>query len=178
MRRMFSIKQLEELAKQTIENAPSLELKSINAEEITGDSIIENMEGYSFDKSNRAGSITYDDVYCGIVKNGNKLTCVIATNITKSETLDEFRLGAFNLPEDVAEKLYPTTIGGVLLLASGQGSAVPETSYLQKNLFQYYIQKDANQIAISLVDTGYIVANVKNYVRIEFTFLLSDNLAD
>ena len=145
---------------------------------ITAPSIIENMTGYSFDMSSRNPNVTYDDIFAGVVKNGNKLTVVIAVNVTRlSSGVYEFRLGAINVPSEIYSKLYPTNIGGVSLLNNITAMATKNTALADKITFGAYIQKTGGKIAITISDAANFAINDTYYVRIEQTFLLSNNLA-
>ena len=154
-----------------------VELASLDATGlITGGEIVEKMSGYSFSTALRSDKITYEDIYAGIVKNGNKLTLVLALNITRTEAIAEFRVGAFSIPSAVANKLFPTTIGGVSLLNNITGVATASTAYNTKVDFGAYVQKSGNSIAITIGASANLVIGTKYYIRFELTYLLSDNL--
>ena len=181
MRRMFSIKQLEELAKNTIENTPSLELKSINAEEITGDSIIENMSGYSAVMNNLEGTpIEIENIYCGAVKNGNKLTLVSAVYMTRTGTIaSDVNYVSFTLPQDILDKLYPATLGaftaGLAFIDAPAISGFNVASISQRVL----LEKSLTGINVWLeipTQINDLTLNTQYYFRFEATFLLSENL--
>lgn len=147
----------------------------------TADSIIENMSGYSF-----SGAPTSDAerniemVYAGIVKNGNKLTCVIALNITRVATITStLTLGAFSIPADVASKLFPTNIAGYNVLALAHGKAVEDFTGNGEDLTASFF-KGTNAFyggCYSTAQLNNLTLNTKYYFRAEVTFLLSDNLA-
>lgn len=142
---------------------------------ITANSIIENMAGYSFNKSTSTAATTYDYIYAGIVKNGNKLTAVLALNVTKTSNA-EANIGVFNIPYAVAQKLIPTEIGGnTPFLARGTISVFQEDN-IQRNI-DYYVFKDSSTSFYIAIYTNNLDVGKKTYVRFEFTFLLSDNLA-
>ena len=139
----------------------------------TANSIVENMQGYSFEKLLNDSSV----VYAGIVKNGNKLTAVLAVNITPTQALTYTYLGKFTLPLSVANKLYPTTIASNELLEVKKGlfydneasftSPIEETIYASKAYDGFYLQAYIPNLQIGKT----------YYLRYEVTFLLSDNLA-
>ena len=104
MRRMYSKNQLEE---QSIELLRSGKVPSIKADEI-----IENMSGYSFNDIQTDHA--WNPVYAGVVKNGNNLTFVVFGSITVDGTqTGNADICNFTLPNDVASKLYPYSIGGM-----------------------------------------------------------------
>lgn len=147
----------------------------VSGNAITGDSIIENMSGYSFNKSTSSATTTYDYIYAGIVKNGNKLTAVLALNVTKISNA-EANIGTFNMPYAVAQKLIPTEIGGLTpFLARGTISVFQEDG-VQRNV-DYYVFKNSSTSFYIAIYTNNLDVGKKTYVRFEFTFLLSDNLA-
>lgn len=152
---------------------------SISAPSITGDSIIENMSGYSM-ALNPITNLTEEVVFGGVVKNGNKLTIVFAINLTKTDTLagSQFLLQA-NIPSAVGSKLYQTTIGGYSALGLFNASAVHGSSTIislkvlvekpDDTKIKFYLQSDTiNSLPL----------NEKTYLRIEQTYLLSDNLLE
>ena len=118
MRRMFSKKQIEAIAEAVVElNNPALALLSVDDGNIlvdggltvdgpiTGDSIIENMSGYSCTILDSA--ITAN--YVGIVKNGNKLTIVVSGVLAHTDQSGLIPC-QFNIPKAVWDKLYPAQI--------------------------------------------------------------------
>lgn len=151
---------------------------AINAIKITGDEIIENMSGYTAEKAITA---TWDieNVYTGIVKNGNKLTIVSALNIIALQNAPDNEFGVLKviLPAAIMDKLYPSIIGGAELLYKSDIVLTKSTFYTNRNLFQVYSQKASTYITFALVgDASSFVEGDKFYCRIECTFLLSDNI--
>ena len=144
---------------------------------ITGGEIIEKMSGYSFVQV----ANYWTPVYCGIVKNGNKLTFVVFGSYTYDETdqHDTITLGNFKVPSDIFSKLYPYEIGVVSTMLAGQKVQL-FTAY--NNAVDKYcdIQKGSNnQIQVSLRGMSQSMTDGTEYFfRIEQTFLLSDNLAE
>lgn len=146
----------------------------ISGNAITGNSIIENMSGYSA-TFNAPSGWTMEKIYIGIVKTGNKITLVIAFNATKGAG------SAYNpvicdviIPLEVAQKLYPTNIGGinfldnkVLNIFSAYDTYVSTPVYLQKYA--------STTLRFTMASTA-LVQDTKYYVRYEATFLLSDSL--
>lgn len=149
---------------------------TLNATKITGNEIVETMTGYSFIPLTPA-NLTIENVYCGICKNGNKLTIVYAFNITPLASNLGFKsICQFGIPASVGSKLYPVQIGGydylsfaILNCAKTVSSVVSANSYLAKNS-NVNIQLNFNPDTLNV--------NEKYYVRFEATFLLSDNLAE
>ena len=145
----------------------------------TADSIIENMSGYSFDPTqinNQASDLTYEKVYIGCVKNGNKITFVHAFNITPLTALGASILfGTFRFPSAVGNKLYPTQIGVYNYLCADKVQAFsgPNTSVELGFTFE---KGTATSFWTNLYGANNLVVNTKYYVRLETTFLLSDSL--
>lgn len=142
---------------------------------LTADSIIENMSGYSYNAVASSGTRDVENIYAGIVKNGNKLTMAVALNVTvlSGNTIDLYP--SFTLPASIASKLYPTRIKGfdalavvdVLLQPTESGSSISGTGLIYKSSNTVYLNISCNTL----------VTNTKYYLRVEQTFLLSQNLA-
>lgn len=144
----------------------------------TADSIIENMSGYSFTKAGAGVDIDREYVYAGIVKNGNKLTGVLALNITRLTSVGSNKwLGSFIVPQAVADKLFPVTIGGYDFLDIKDVNAVLSLGTSKK--ISCALIKSGTTINIDATSGSLndLDLNDKYYARIEFTFLLSNNLA-
>ena len=144
----------------------------------TANSIIENMNGYSFTPLSNNG-YNFEFVYAGVVKNGNKLTCAIALNITKTNdsiATSNVSFCYLNLPSAIMDKLHPVEIDGLGFLSlyklnafSANGNSVEINGA---------ISKSTNAIAFASKGIkGSLIEGTKYYVRFEATFLLSDNLA-
>lgn len=137
---------------------------------LTANSIIENMAGYSWWKN----GTWFDTIYAGAVKNGNKITFVLFAYFTKdASTPDQPTLGGFVIPSSVGSKLYPYT--GNVLVNNTVALFHGDTEFYVK---PYFVKKpDNGNILIEMRD---VVANLTNndtyYFRMEFTFLLSDPL--
>ena len=145
----------------------------LSAANITGDSIIENMTGYSAQILTPA-DYTIEPVYVGAVKNGNKLTLVCAVNITKTDAgaNNQINVCRVNLPAAVMSKLYAATISGDL--DNRVNNAFSST--IQSVSVPSYLQKYTSYVVFSGAFSN-LVAGTKYYWRYEATFLLSDNLA-
>lgn len=143
----------------------------------TANSIIENMNGYSFTEI-ATEDLTKEFIYVGAVKNGNKVTLVLALNITKTASIASSKnIGYVVMPNEVMENLYPTMIGGSNVLVFDKVNAVATDSTIIP--LTYKVTKNpTNVVFILSVDTiDNLPLNTKCYIRIEQTFLLSDNLA-
>lgn len=137
---------------------------------LTGNSIIENMSGYSFTKKENS---QFTISYAGVVKNGNKITFAIAGIMNIPAYIDRIDLGYFTIPLSVGKKLFP--IGNTLFL-----------SYKVVPFYKAYNSKvDVNVNTIKNSDTKISVSTypikletgIDYSFRYEITFLLSDNLA-
>ena len=146
----------------------------------TSDSIIENMTGYRFEikaPSNSGINISF----ASSVKNGNKITFVIAGSIIRNEnTPYNVAIGQFICPTSVMNKLYPLVSGGstvdikdiVFIKANDlAGANVKLTGQLGKN--------GNYGLTLQIIGIGGSSLTLEqNYIfRYETTFLLSDNLA-
>lgn len=142
---------------------------------LTAKSIIENMSGYYFTKIT---TIDWTPVYVGCVKNGNKLTMAIFGKYTKKEgDATQVFVGLMGLPEKVASKLYPYSIGQFVnnvLDTKVLPFYFTEKDYVNVPLI--LIKYDNTQVGFQVLTTG-LQNNTEYYFRIETTFLLSDNMA-
>lgn len=154
-----------------------VELNSLDATGlITGGEIVEKMSGYSFVAKETSANVEYEYIYAGAVKNGNKLTLVIAVNITRlSDSVNTIELGDFVTPQEVYSKLYPTQIGAYYFLEARQLS-VFANYYHKVDCLAFIEKKDVRKASFSLIETSSMTTNTKFYVRYEATFLLSDSL--
>ena len=149
---------------------------TLNATKVTGDEIVENMIGYSL--SNKNDKATFN--YAGVVKNGNKLTIALFLNIQLTEELGvnlPFTICEINLPLAIANKLATTTIEGVANIVNNQKLTINYSlnNMQEANLITY---RFGNILSFALSPLETPMLATRNYVvRIEMTFLLSDNLA-
>lgn len=147
---------------------------------ITSPSIIEDMAGYSWSPQPVAG-LEWGFVYCGAVKNGNKVTFVCFFTVTKDESYagsNFTNVGRFTMPKSVADKIIPNDLGGSsTIVAYGPLSLFYNNGVTKIDAF-YNINKYTDTTLTPLI-TGLnlMTAGVKYYGRIEVTFLLSENLA-
>ncbi len=136
----------------------------------TANSIIEKMNGYSFD--NYSPSL-WTPIYVGAVKNGNKLTIVISGTFNRGANGDgNPNIAYINLPSLVAEKLFPWT-GTVL----EQKSINFQKDPFNQTPLQIGTMKDGNALRYQLYGIQGLAASTDYYFRLEQTFLLSDSLA-
>ena len=151
---------------------------TLNATSITGDSIVENMSGYTFINGNISG-ITID--YAGVCKNGNKITFVVAGVLKRNNSTPYSpNLCAFTVPASISNKIYPigtgTTIDAreVAYFDLGNYASVP----IKRNLQFYKETLNPNQFSVQLkvIDSDFTL-DKDYFFRYECTFLLSDNLA-
>lgn len=153
----------------------------INADGIYGDEIIENMEGYSFVLGTKE-NLTIDGIYASAVKNGNKLTLVLAVDLTRTDTVvNDIVLGTFILPQEVANKIYPSLVGSNLFV----DNRVIDAWYNDSNFAELssFVRKGMDEQSNRLyfiMNVGPVndnlALNTKAYYRYEVTLLLSDNL--
>lgn len=141
---------------------------------ITGDSIIENMTGYSFVPVENS----YDDlnvIYAGACKNGNKLTLVMFMTFTYK--LPAFKdVGIFVIPSDIYAKLYPYTLDNVATLDCRTLDLVKERQSIPSNAYGEIFKSSNNAITFSFAVPAGLTADATYAVRYEATFLLSENL--
>lgn len=147
---------------------------------ITGGEIIESMSGYSM-TAPEVTNLTKNNLFGGIVKNGNKLTCVYAGKLTRTGTISSggnSPIARMNIPSSIGEKLY-VVIGSLTLardkflfssmVSSSNDVEIPVSVFKESNSYIGFFIGD------TVLNTS-LTANEEYYVRIEVTFLLSDNL--
>ena len=147
---------------------------------IEGAEIVEKMSGYSAQLVNST-AFTSENVYHGVVKNGNKITVVGAIKLTKLENWSsgDLTISEMFIPSAIGSKLYPVTIGAYNK-ALAVMNIVAANSYNNLVTLQAMIEKNSNgKLVFWLTDAtkiNQLEANTEYYIRIEATFLLSDNL--
>ena len=142
---------------------------------ITGGEIVEKMSGYSF-ASGTISTLTNEVVFAGVVKNGNKITFVLFAKITRTgESQANRNVGVFTIPADIYSKLYPVNFGQYACLNVLDINAY--SSFSQSVKLGGYIEKGSNN-KLNFALNGYadLTLNTTYTIRIEQTFLLSDNL--
>lgn len=144
---------------------------------ISASSIIEIMNGYAYSQGATTTGSTKQIDYASVVKNGNKVTFVIAGFITR--TSDTFtadaKIGNFYMPNEIMTKLVPTTISGVPML-DVRTMDIYKTYTAHVNV-DTFIEKGSTGIYFTLVVNANMELNTPYYFRKEVTFLLSDNMA-
>ena len=166
MRRMWAKGQLNTEIKDVVGSG---ELPAVRADEI-----VENMSGYSFLAGSTSG-VTYDLQYAGVVKNGNKLTFVIAGELTRTASIDSdsIGVGTFTIPLIIANKLYPLRSSWLRM----DNQYLASDYYAGTTLPALCFKDDDVKINFNMYDVNTkMTVNVKYAFRIEATFLLSDNL--
>ena len=146
---------------------------------ITADEIVENMsDDYTFVERSDITNVTREFVYAGIVKNGNKLTLVVALNITRTgDVSTDLPLGQFHVPSSIAARLYESTIGSYSYL-DARRIFIHSQAWDGSYVYSFAHITESDNIQVSLIDTSIqaLALNTKYYVRYELTLLLSDNL--
>lgn len=141
----------------------------------------ETMEGYAFALGIKE-NLTIDGIYASAVKNGNKLTLVLAVDLIRTGTVvGDITVGTFQLPEEVADKIYPSLVGDYYFV----DNRVIDAWYNDSNFadLSSFVRKGSGADKNNL----YFIMNVgpvndklsidaKAYYRYELTILLSDNL--
>lgn len=147
---------------------------TLNATKVTGDEIIENMAGYSFTATG-ASNILKEINYAGVVKNGNKVTFVMAGVLKKLSTFvgpNEY-IGTFNFPYDIGAKLYPNSLGQldnkIVNVFAGNESSL--------NLYSICGKAGNTGFNVRFYGLTALTQDTEYGFRYEVTFLLSDNLA-
>lgn len=157
--------------------ATALEGQDLDLGDLTADSIIENMSGYSFEEGELTG-YTFSDTYASVVKTGNKITFVISTDVIRDENgvTGNPTLGKFTVPASIYNKLYPSQVGLYNFLDNRVISAF--SSYTTEVDLIAWVAKSVDLSLQFVVENATtLTANTKYHIRYECTFLLSDNLA-
>lgn len=148
---------------------------TLNANNITGDSIIETpWPNYSFTK----GDTDYQEhLYAGVVKNGNKITFAVFTKYTHTSAKSGLFLGDFFIPGIVGQKLRTYTIGSANnLLASFRCFAQTGQYGAGKDISLVVTKLDNTHIRLSCYELSGLTDGQEYVIRVEVTFLLGDNL--
>lgn len=150
--------------------------------EITAPSIIEQSLEYTFDiiPGRIPSGLTFNAVYAGVCKTGNKITLVLFAEIKRTASIDpgyiDFGL-KFVLPRSVADRIYPYSLSGLdnvvdninVSMFSSYSSSVSKPVIMLKS-------SDTN-FFLNIYGLDTLTLDTKYCFRIETTFLLSDNLA-
>lgn len=150
---------------------------TIDGNKVTGNEIVEKMDGYFF-LTYVQEKIAKDFVYCGVVKNGNKLTMVCAVNITLDADAGNWcALGSFSFPQAIKDKIYPSTIGNLNAVDVRKILLFDDTlSYASPIEKVAYAEKNASGNIFMQCSLSDVPREKTYYLRYELTLLLSDNL--
>ena len=144
---------------------------------ISGREIIEDMApGYTFTVGNRENFV-YNPIYAGVSKTGNKLTIVLAINITKQtgESTNICPLGSFTIPKAIGEKLQSTIVGGSSVLETR--AVLASRAIYNSTVVSGFVNKDSDtKITLGVSNLAGMTADIVYYMRYELTLLLSENL--
>ena len=138
---------------------------------VTGNEILEKMAGYSFSPRSKT-NLTITTIYAGVVKTGNKVTIVMFQAIERTGTIQDnyASFGEFTLPSSVADKIYPYSgniVGAINVAITGS-----------KNIYMTTYKNNAYVLTYSASGLNDVLdLNTTYYMRVEQTFLLSENLA-
>lgn len=146
---------------------------------ITGASIIEIMSGYSFTPKENTEQVTLDYKYAGVVKTGNKITFALFVEYTPLATgSGNDSLGYFTIPQDIANKLVAYTAGTLTRALDMRIVGLFTSGSAYKQSYFRAVKgatPDTNTVEFNIGRSG-LTANQAYLLRIECTFLLSDNL--
>lgn len=144
--------------------------------EITANSIIENMSGYSWTKGNPSH---WTEIFVGVVKNGNKITFVVFGEITKTENTPsgEFTIGQYVLPNSVYSKFYPFTLGDLATFMDAKIISFfsSKTNHVDIPCSARY-PSGTNNLNFYISSLANLEVGTRYVFRYELTLLLSDNL--
>ena len=143
---------------------------------LTADSIVENMSGYSMSVSAQiSDKMTLTVNFASMVKNGNKLTIAVAGKFTLSESISGTSFIYCTIPSAVGSKLYNVNVGGDYFLTSRK--IYLTTGYASGTEIVGLMNKVSNNlIVIELYSMNALTANTEYGFRIEETFLLNDSM--
>ena len=140
---------------------------------ITAESIIENMSGYSITPYYDA---QLNPIYYSVSKTGNKLTFVFFGTITRDATKPSYlSLVSMIVPNEVKNKLYTYTLGSNTHIISANSVTIFADMDTTKNI-RFVFEKWTNNLDVVLRGLDTLTDGAKYFFRIEQTFLLSNNL--
>lgn len=147
--------------------------------DLTADSIVENMTGYSTLLPSTDEYREVDNIYVGVCKNGNKVTFVMfgSFKVLDDEMTPEQSTVwySFNIPSEVGSKLFPFEIGGGYYLDNKNIQGIQKSDFTKVSLNLDVTKTSNTQINFGTSAFGQTQGETI-YFRIEETFLLSDNL--
>lgn len=167
------------IAGQDIAPANVAATASVSAPSITGDSIIEIMDGYTYTPQTPT-TFTLTIAYAGVVKTGNKVTFALALEFTTINTSSGYQsIGYFDVPNAVGNKIIPTTVFGTNVVDCKKvGCAESVTSLTDANVLMSKATGNPGKTRFYMgLHHPNIAAGKSVFCRYEVTFLLSDNLA-
>lgn len=142
---------------------------------LTANSIIENMNGYIYNRENIGNDLT--PIFVSAVKNGNKLTCVwFLSLIATKENYSAQSFGDITMPDNILIRLVPFSLSGINNLLDVK--VIPLYSeYNTKIDANLILQKYTHSIVPKLYANG-LTIGTKYLLRYEVTMLLNDSLAE
>ena len=149
---------------------------TLNATKVTGDEIVETMTGYSVTLPTSSVNASVNSIYVGVSKTGNKITFVIFASITKLTSTVVALYYNFEIPSAVGDKLYTYQIGGYDYLDNNDVTGVQKSDFVRKQVGYSVTKPSYHSVSFAITTEG-LTQNEETYVRIEKTFLLSDNMA-
>lgn len=144
---------------------------------ITSPSITEIMSGYSFNLDPLPQYALLNIAYAGVCKNGNKLSFALAGTVGRTGVVsgNNLLIGKFAIPAEIYNNIYPISGTSVAYLnlycASDYESGVSCPIVISK------VGNNTLGFRLYKVDSN-LTENINYHIRCEFTFLLSDNLAN
>lgn len=143
----------------------------VDGVKITGNEIVEKMNGYSVENISEHWTPTY----ISAVKNGNKLTIVFCGNVIPP-TKGAISLCSFKIPQDVGVKLFPYKLGEEYFL-DNKAIQLFNTNISAVQILADCQKTSNTTIRFALRFNDNVIINQQYYFRYEITFLLSDNMA-
>ena len=140
--------------------------------------VIEVMNGYTFSPKS-VNDVTLEYVYAGACKNGNKLTIALSLFITRTgnNVPNSAEFAGIILPEEVRTKLIPVAVGGYSPLTCFKVSATKDALNFVDLSFMCVRGTYGLLLYIMNGTLSNLSLNDKFYLRVEMTYLLSENLA-
>ena len=139
---------------------------------IDWDNCVEPIDGISLQRSTVDPTIAeLEYVYAGVAKNGNKITFVLALNVTRLAEVTSYKhfinLGNFIIPTSLLNKIYPgysdDAFGGVVCPTTISCATALSTF---SDLHALITKENNNQrICYQLLECNNLTINTKYYVR-------------
>lgn len=151
---------------------------------LTADSIIENMSGYSCSKGAETANVTRTFKYVGAVKNGNKITLAVALEIEKTADISSYlsyiEAGIFTIPTSIGQKLSPfdndSPFGALLSKTKTLANNIDTLSLNDPSVDVLIVKGSNTVLKVYLCGINNLNNVNKYFVRFDVTFLLSDSL--